>query len=779
MQYVLTPRSSRLYPLLCLLLLTLPAAAQTGTITGKVLDASGAAIPNAAVRLIGPGDAAIAEATAAADGGFRIEAVEPGSYELAAASPGMAETRQGVRVSVGGTAETTIFLRPSGISQQVEVTATVDAVSGAVTKMDIPLLETPQAIAIIPREQLEEQKPLRLQDAMRYSAGVATGLYGQDARGDWMSMRGAEDSGQYLNGLRMLFNYYNNVRPEPFALERIEVMRGPSSVLFGQSGFGGVINLVSKRPLQQHHREIEVQLGSYRRRQVGFDVTGPMGDSRHWFYRFVGVARDSNTQVDYVPEDRLLLAPSLTWRPRSTTSLTFLTNFQKDETGSSVGFFPWQGTLLPSAFGRIPTNTFISEPGFDEYNSEQIALGYLFAHSFSNGWTIRQNANYTESSVSYQSLYTAFNPRPTFLEDNRSVERNIYVSKPKIHSPVIDTQAEKRLRTGSVQHTFLAGTGYQGAVQNEVWGYDLAPAIDVYAPQYGNYTVPTLYPNPESRQSQVGVYGQDHLKLTERLSTTLGVRKDWARSKNEGDPDSLNKDGAVTGRAGVVYAAGGGLAPYFSFSQSFQPLAGTDIYNKPYKPTRARQFEAGAKYQPGASQTLLTTSVFDIRENNRLTPDLSNPLNNLQAGEAHIRGFEFESRSKPFWDVNLIANYTFLDARISESNDDTQGKRIPVTPKHNASVWALKNFELPDVPGVFGAGGGVRHIGATFDGLDALRVPAYTVFDLTASYQRQSWRLAVNAANLTNKTYVAACLARGDCFFGVQRMVTGSISYRF
>jgi hypothetical protein len=241
-------RFSACHFLSCLLFGATTAIAQTGSIAGTVVDSSGAVVMNATVELRELNGVVVRRTAAGADGSFEVGGLEAGEYDLAVSSAGLAERRQRVTVAAGGKAALTITLAPSALSQQVEVTAMVDAVSGAVTKMDIPLLETPQAISVIPPEQIDEQKPLRLEDALRYSAGVAAGLYGLDARGDWAAVRGGEDFGQYLNGLRMLFNYYNNTRPDPFALERVEVMRGPSSVLFGQSGFGGVINLVRSAP---------------------------------------------------------------------------------------------------------------------------------------------------------------------------------------------------------------------------------------------------------------------------------------------------------------------------------------------------------------------------------------------------------------------------------------------------------------------------------------------------------------------------------------------------
>jgi len=760
-----------------------PLAAQTGVgaVRGRVADTSGAAVAEAAVQARTTAGAVAARTSASSDGEFALENLTPGAYTLVVRAPGLAEKTHPITLQPDRTLTLQITLAPPVLTQSVDVTASVDAVSGVVTKMDVPLLETPQAITIIPREQFEQQAVLRVVDALRYTAGVSAEPYGFDVRGDWAIVRASDSAGQYLNGLRMFFGYYNNVRPEPFSLERIEVMRGPSSVLFGQSGFGGVINAVSKRPQRQHAREIEVQVGNYQRRQVGVDATGPLGDGDKLFYRFIGVARDSNTQVQFVPEDRLVVAPSLTWRPQDRTSLTVLTNFQQDKTGSSVGFFPWEGTLLPNpaGLGRIPTDTFISEPGFDEYRTEQTAAGYLFAHEVNSRWTIRQNFNYTQSQASYRSIYSRFRPTPMLEPDGRTLPRTVYISQPDTTSPVVDTQSETTFDTGAVRHTVVAGVDYQKATIDQLIGFGSADPIDVFEPVYGNYTVPALNRSPQTRESQTGLYAQDHMRLTDKLSTMLGVRKDWARSETEGDPTSRNEDGAVTGRAGVVYNLGNGVAPYFSFSQSFQPLAGTDINNTAYDPIRAKQWEIGTKFQPGGGRTLLQGSAFDIREQNRLTPDPTNPLNQVQLGEAHIRGFELEARSQTPGRVDLLANYTFLDARISESNAGDQGFRLPSVPKHAGSLWAIKSFQLEGVQGIFSGGGGIRYTGSSFDGADSLRTPKYTLFDLMFGYELRSWRFSVNAANVGDKVYVGTCLARGDCFYGTRRQVTAKVRYRF
>jgi len=234
------------------------------------------------------------------------------------------------------------------------------------TKTDTPLIETPQAISVVTRDQMEAQGVQTLRETTRYSAGIVSSYF--DSRVDSFKARGG-DVTQYLDGLLRTYGTYNNVKAEPYTLERVEFLRGPSSVLYGQGSVGGVLNLASKRPLAERQREVQVQVGSHARKQIAADLTGPLDAEGQWLYRLVAVGRDSGTQVDHVDDDRVVFAPSLTWRPSADTSLTLQAHYQKDQSGSLIGFFPWQGTRLPSAYGRIPTNTFISEPGWDAYPS--------------------------------------------------------------------------------------------------------------------------------------------------------------------------------------------------------------------------------------------------------------------------------------------------------------------------------------------------------------------------------------------------------------------------
>ncbi len=273
------------------------------------------------------------------------------------------------------------------------------------TKTDTPLIETPQAVSVITRDQMEAQGAQTLRQTTAYTAGIVSNYF--DSRVDSFKARGG-DVTQYLDGLLRIYGTYNNIKAEPYLLERVEFLRGPSSVLYGQGSVGGVLNLTSKRPQAEPLREVQVQLGSFARKQIAADLTGPLTQDGQWLYRLVAVGRVSDSQVDHVSDDRQVFAPSLTWRPSAATSLTLQFTHQKDRSGSLIGFFPWQGTLLPNRYGQIPTSTFISEPGWDAYNSENNSWGYLFSHQLNGSWTVRQNLRRTVSDVDYRTIYTSF-----------------------------------------------------------------------------------------------------------------------------------------------------------------------------------------------------------------------------------------------------------------------------------------------------------------------------------------------------------------------------------
>jgi iron complex outermembrane recepter protein len=648
--------------------------------------------------------------------------------------------------------------------------------SAAASKTDTPLLETPQSISVITRDRLDDQGAQTLQDALRYSAGVRADAFGYDNRGDWAYIRGTSFV-QYQDGLKALFGNYNNTRPDPYTLERVEVVRGPASVLYGQGGFGGLVNVVSKRPQAQTQADITAEIGSHNRRQMSADFTGALDRDATLLYRFIALGRESDTQVDHVPDDRKLIAPAVTWLRGDNTRLTVYANFQEDVSGSSVGFFPWAGTLYDVSHGRIPTDTFISEPGYDEYRARQKAFGYELAHRFSDVWELRQNVRHNDSDVNYKSLYSRF-PLPHLNADHRSINRTLSHQHNLAESWTADTQLQASWQSGAFDHVFLAGADYQQATLGGERGSGDAPAIDVYAPVYGNFTPVAITSISDTTQRQTGLYAQLQSKFEQRWLAVIGARQDWAKSDTVNTPASKLDTDEHTIRLGLGYLAPQGWMPYVSYSESFVPIGGVNLFGQPYRPQTSQQLEGGIKYQPVDSASMYTAAVYEIVESGRRTADPNNPGNNVQVGAARVRGVELEALVEITRSLDIVASYAWTDSEVTRDNSPQLGKRLASVPEHAASVWARQRYAIGQLDG-FTSGVGLRYVGDSWDGLDTVRTPGVTLLDAMLGYDTGHWRVFLNATNLTDKVHVTTCLSRGDCFYGYRRNVSARLSYRF
>lgn len=692
--------------------------------------------------------------------------------------------------SADGSAE--VMLAPVTVQDSLAGETATGPVTGFVarraisaTKTDTPLIETPQSISVVTRDQFEAQGVTTLRETTRYTAGINSSYF--DNRVDSFKARGGDVS-QYQDGLLRTYGTYNNIKVEPYTLERVEFLRGPSSVLYGQGSVGGVLNLTSKRPQAERMREVQIQLGSHGRKQIASDMTGAMDEEGKWLYRLVAVGRDSNTQVDHVKDDRVVIAPSLTYRPSTDTSLTLQALYQKDKSGSITQFFPWQGTRLPSPYGQIPTRTFISEPGWDKYDSENKSFGYLFSHRLNSQWTLRQNLRRTISEVDYRTLYTSFAAnaatgrpaRPVFDANGRTVQRDAVWQINGGRMLLVDTQLEGLLQTGEVQHQLLAGMDWQRNTSNQSNWRGPGTALDVYNPVYGTFTPPSasqLVRAPNVAQRQLGFYLQDQLRWGP-WTATVGLRHDKAKTETEGRPAAAADDSATTKRLGVTYQAGGGWAPYVSYTESFQPLGGVDFYGTPFKPQRGKQLEAGVKWIPEGKGISGYAAVYGLREQNRKTNDPANPLNSLQLGEVKTQGFEAEliASLARNWDWTLA--YAYTDVKISRSNAGDQGQRVAAVSRHMASSWLMHRFAAQGRGG-WSVGAGLRYLGPQWSGTSAISTPSSLLADAMVAYDAGDWRLALHANNIGDKVVITQCLSRGDCFYGERRNFLLTATYRY
>lgn len=664
--------------------------------------------------------------------------------------------------------------------------------SATASKTDTPISEIPQTINVVTREQIQAQGAQNLTEAVRYTPGVVAGFGDSDSRNDVLQSRGFYTR-YNLNGAQLPFGAYSAAlaRIETYGLERVEILKGPASVMYGQGLPGGLVSMISKRPSFEPLHEVQVQTGSHDRAQGAFDLSGPLDEAQTLAYRLTGLVRDSDGRIDHGYDERRFIAPALTWQPSEDTQLTLFGHFQKDDTLSDYHPLPARDTLRRSANGRLPETRYTGEPDFDGYEREQYALGYTFSHRLNDTWTLRQNLQSNHVEVETTAS-------PGFMLDptGRLLSRVASRGEGEATSLTVDSNAQAEFATGSVRHTALLGIDYLNLDDRYAFASNLyGTPIDIYDPVYGQ-PVPTLIPRIDYRQrtEQVGVYVQDQLKYASWI-LTLGLRYDDASSRTRNQLPTTRTakqdDSKLTGRVGLAYAFANGLTPYLSYATSFDPTAGTDFSGQAFEPTTGEQYELGIKYQPPGSDSMITLSAFQLTQENVLTPD---PVNNgfsEQTGEIRVRGIELEGKASLNHQLDLIAAYAYMDSEVTKANPAASGssiegnERIQV-PAHQASVWL--DYTLSDGPlAGAGAGIGVRYQSKSYGDADnTLEMPGRTLLDAAlhydlgrASANLDGLDLRMTASNLLDKRYVGYCQGELQCYYGQGRTVLGTLTYRW
>ncbi|MDX1598378.1 MAG: TonB-dependent siderophore receptor [Marinobacter sp.] len=649
------------------------------------------------------------------------------------------------------------------------------------TKTATAITETPQSITTVTADEIKDQNAANLGEVLRYTAGARGETFGFEPRTTFLRIRGFDvaTSGIFRDGLKLSNpNFAAGYSLEPYGAERIDVLKGPSSILYGQAGPGGLVNYVSKRPTFDTRREVRVEAGTNELVQGQFDISGAVNDSDTLALRLVGLVRDSETQVDFVDDDRKYLAPSLTWQPTDATRFTVLAHWQYDDTQPSQRY-PLQGTLEPNPNGKIPDNRFTGEPGFDNYERRENALGYEFEHIINDQVTVRQNVRNYRNDVDDQTIYAT-----SLLPDQRTITRARFDSFGRINGLNLDNQVEIGFNSGAADHTVLVGLDHQDIDVSSRQFFGAASNLDIFDPQYGAAVAEApIFKDEEGELKQTGVYLQDQIRW-DRWTLSLGGRYDNARSEtlsNLSGTTASRDDEEFSGRAGVTYRFDNGLSPYISYMESFLPTTGTDANGQPFAPETAHQYEVGVKYQP-TSRTLVTVAYFDLTREDYLT---TNPTSFLseQKGEARSRGVELEARGQLAMGLELIASYAYTDAEITEaSNPVEEGEPLEYTPEHEASLWSKYAFNGGPLHGL-SLGAGVRYTGdsngALFNGPNSqLEVPSVTLVDASITYDIGEVALGLHAQNLLDKEYVATAFD-SSATYGLRREVTGSVTYRF
>ncbi|KVL10051.1 TonB-dependent siderophore receptor [Burkholderia sp. MSMB1826] len=658
------------------------------------------------------------------------------------------------------------------------------------TKTDTPIDEIPQTIDIVTAQQIEMTGAADLNQALRYVPGFAT--FGADSRTDWYAALRGFTPTLYVDGLPAPNTaVIANWRVDPYTIDSIAVLRGPTSVLYGAGEPGAIVDAQTKRADGARVREAGVQLGNDARKQAMLDVGDSLDPDGKAAYRFVGVARDGNAVTGPNGDRRVALAPSFRWRPNADTSLTFSATYLQDSGDISSNFLPASGTVLPNPNGRLSQDIYMGDPSFNDYRKKQWSLGYALEHRVNAIWTLHQDVRWSHLSLDDATVFgNGFAPRST-----TNMMRFAGLFQLNYSRLDIDNRAQARVGTGPLEHTLLFGLQFDRQTTTNSVLLALAPSLDLYHPVYRPVTA-AIFSGPTSlghvdqytAMNAVGVYAQDQIRWR-RWTLTLGGREDVvnARFDDRAAGTHAQQDvSAFSGRVGLTYRGDAGLSPYVSYSTSFDPVIGVRMYGGGLpKPTRGTQTEAGLRWQPAGRNLMLNAAVYRIDQTNVVTPTPvaldPTATTSVQTGKVRSQGIELSAVGQVSRELSIVASYLYQDVKNVQANDASLNHwpvSVPL-PRQMASMWADWTWRTGALAG-FGIGGGVRYQSASAGAPDnSLTVPSATLYDLAIHYELPRWRFAVNVANLFDRRYVSGCQSYAVCVFGNERTVLASAKYNW
>jgi iron complex outermembrane receptor protein len=749
-------------------------SAQTSALAGRVTMPDGTPAVGAQVSVRGTS----LTTTTDGSGSFMFRAVPLGKQVVDAVLDGHTGSRElSLSNDVGEPLEIRIDrVRLEG--ERVEVFGSIPKGDSGLDRLPGPASTLPLSLSVVPKERIEVQKAQSLNEVLRYTAGVQSEQYGGlDQAFDFLTIRGFGGSsfnGLFRDGARLdTFNFLG-FRLEPYGAESVAVLRGAASVLYGQASPGGIINFSSKRPTIEPVRELSLEAGNFQHLQAKFDVGGPLAGGKSLRYRLTGLVRDADTQVDFQPNNRFFLAPALAWQGARTT-ITFLGQVQRDLT-QHFQFLPQVGTAESTTFGRIPESRSDGEPEYDEFERHQSSVGYLLEHRFRSGWVLRQDTRHDRLSVVARDVYgSGLDPTDP---SQRLLARSNYGVDGTSAVTTVNGQIARTFGSTSVRSTIAAGAEYQYSRFDDVESFGAAPSLDVYTPHYGQpLDPPSPFFDALTVRNQSGIFASSRLEFANGLVTMLNGRQNAVSDHIDDRLTATTSEEDVhrfVWQGGLAFRNRSNVIPHFSYSESFLPVSGVDFSGRRREPETGQQYELGLRYQPAAKPMSVAMALYDLRRQNVLTADPTNPANQVQTGEVRSRGLELEADITA-GGSSITASYTWQNARVTKSNTSNLGLRPSVTPEHMASLWAHRIIRSGSLQGL-GAGAGIRFQGATLDSTNTFEVDGVTLVDVMVSYQLHRLRFALNAQNLFDKEYVAGC-SGGSCYYGRALTMYGSTTY--
>ncbi|MES2666502.1 MAG: TonB-dependent siderophore receptor [Pseudomonadota bacterium] len=649
-------------------------------------------------------------------------------------------------------------------------------------KAGVPVTEVPMSVGLVTAAELADRDPVQIEDALAYVPGVVASPWGVDDRYDQFVVRGFDlgTSGIFRDGLVNKSLNFTGFKVDPYMVQRIDVLKGPASVLYGSNDAAGLVNIITKRPVPDAFTEARLSYGSYNTRELGLDTGGSNADGT-LYWRFTGLTREGANDMENSQDDRDLAALGVTWAPTDATSVTLLAHWQRDNLTAN-SFFPVAGQDYAASLGVLPDSFTNAQHPWNKFQTEQASIGWQAEHDFSENLTLRQNFRYSRQTTDYNHLYFNGLILPDYTPSADSMNFAAFTVDETARTAALDTNLEYRSALGGAESILTFGIDLSRREVSGTMGWDNSYQVQIANPTYGFAVLdPGIYQDQTSTVTEKGIYVQEHLRFANGMTLTAGLRRSAVKNVTEdhlSGTSASQKDTATTGMIGATWDLGNGFVPYASYAESFTVNIGSTFGGQQFVPTTGNQLEVGLRYTPEGSRMQFSAALFDITKTNVLTSDAANPGFSVQTGEVRHRGLELEARGQVTGQLSVVAGYTYLDARITRSNNGDVGNTTPLAPQHQASVWAM--YDVAGKAEGLSLGGGLRYVGKSWgDTSNSRSVDSYLLADMTAQYDWDQVSATFGVTNLFDKTYAATCAGSSGCILGEGREMTLTLSKKF
>jgi iron complex outermembrane recepter protein len=644
------------------------------------------------------------------------------------------------------------------------------------TRTDTPLRDVPQSIQIVPQQIIEDQGANRLDEVLRNVSGVRPdNSFGGTAQ--QFNIRGFTQENILIDGFRQ--GSFGQEFPSPEQLERVEVLKGPASVLYGNLEPGGIINLVLKQPLQEPLAATNIELGSFGLVSTNFDFSGPINSQKTILYRLNTYFEAEDGFRDYEQStSRINLSPTISWQISKNTDLQIDFSYLSDERPFDRGI-----AAIGTGIADIPYDRVLQDPQ-NEADLEQINVGYRLEHSFNDNWQLRNSFNFVSSDISYFRLDTIG------IEDSGILERDYRLNEEQRENYSLQTNAVGKFATGSIKHQLLFGVDLNRAIASTTQQrlpdepifpiniFTLEEAEPLVTPERSEFT---LFANDDQAQADlIGIYLQDQVEFSKQFKVLLGGRLDVFKSEYEEIVEGFATEQSgerLSPRVGVVYQPIESLSLFASYSQSYNPdLFSVTVEGTSVEPSVGTQYEVGIKGEFLEKKLSTTLAAYQINKTNVATTDPDNTDFQIALGEVRSRGIELDVAGKilPGW--NIIASYAYTNAEITEDTEIPVGTRFVNVPENSVSLWTSYEIQQGSLQGL-GLGVGVFFVDdRPGDSDNTFELPSYVRTDAALYYRQKGWEVGLNFQNLFDVDYVQSSFFRESVEPGDPFTVIGSVS---